>query len=63
MNVLPHACYEDTDSRTCYELRYYGYSPMLRHKEDHSEGAWLPVDEDGDCECSCHDDEDADDPY
>jgi len=58
--MAPHACYDHADARTCYELRYYGYSPVLRSADDHSEGAFMVVDADGECECSCHDWEDDD---
>ena len=60
MTQLPHACYETADSRTCYELRYYGYAPILRHEEESSEGMYMTVDEDGNCECSCHNAEEFD---
>lgn len=53
-----HACVEARDARTCYELREYGYSPVMRSECDHSEGAWMDVDPDGSCECDCHTDDD-----
>lgn len=51
------------DARECYELRTYGYSPVLRDESDHSEGMFMLVDRDGTCECPCHDrnDEEEDD--
>lgn len=55
----PHACF-DMDRRTCYELREYGFSPVLRHAEDHSEGAYMTVDEYGECYCDCHTDQEDD---
>jgi len=64
-NALPHACIEGdwVDTRTCYELRTYGYSPVLRDESDHSEGMYMTVDRDGDCECDCHEREDDDFDY
>ncbi len=58
----PHACIEGdwADSRTCFELRTYGYSPVLRHGDDFFDP---DNDEDGDCECSCHGGEDDDSDY
>ena len=56
------ACYPNTDARTCYDLRYYGYSPVMRGPNvDHSEAEWLTASADDDkCACSCHEDDDED---
>lgn len=58
--MTPHACYEHADKRECYELRYFGYSPVPHTDWDHSEAAYFPKD-DGECECACHVDEEYDD--
>jgi hypothetical protein len=55
-----HACY-DSDARTCWDLRYYGYSPVLRGQQAlYAEGEEVyfvkNVDDDDECECSCHED-------
>jgi hypothetical protein len=46
----------DFDERRCFELRYYGYSPVLYADEDGAEDRWPE-----DCQCSCHAMEDEDD--
>lgn len=55
-----HACY-DSDARSCWDLRYYGYSPVLRgERASYAEGEEVyfaqDVTDDGECECACHDD-------
>lgn len=45
-------CPEHADARTCWELRYYGYSPVARFVQDDPD--------DGECECPCHDGGEAD---
>jgi hypothetical protein len=57
-----HACY-DTDARACYDLRYYGYSPVLRGEraaEAEGEEVYFAQDpgDDGECVCYCHEDDD-----
>ena len=54
------ACTPDTDSRTCYDLRHYGYSPVRRGPTayydamDRIEGTPDLSADDGECICSCH---------
>ncbi len=61
------ACPEHTDSTSCYDLRYYGYSPVRRGRPgdytimDYIEGEPNLDDDDGECECWCHDHESGDD--
>lgn len=57
-----HGCY-DTDGRACYDLRYYGYSPVLRGEEAaraEGESVYFAQDpgDDGECICYCHEDDD-----
>ena len=57
-----HACY-DSDARSCWDLRYYGYSPVLRGERAlYAEGEEVyfaqDSNDDGECECSCHEDDD-----
>jgi hypothetical protein len=61
-SALACVCFEHADRRTCYELRYYGRSPIPRTDWDHSEAGYF-VKDDGECECACHDGEDDDDEY
>lgn len=54
------ACPEHTDRVTCYDLRYYGRSPVnrgptaYRDPLDVIEGNPDLRDDDGYCECYCH---------
>lgn len=41
-------CCPTGDARSCYELRYYGRSPVLDRERD---------DRDDVCECACHGEE------
>lgn len=47
------------DAQGCWDLRYYGYTPVLRGERAlYAEGEDVyfagPVDDDGECECLCH---------
>lgn len=62
MSTVGHACF-DTDARSCWDLRYYGYSPVLRgERAMYAEGEEVyfaqAVDDDDECECFCHEVED-----
>lgn len=59
-SAMPHGCFEGADARGCYELRYFGFTPVLRHVEELAGGDHLGFDDpfdDQDCECNCHDQE------
>lgn len=67
MTESPLCACLDADARACYDLRYYGYTPVLRgpqHYDVVDESVWRNVDpsDDGECDCFCHEyDEDWDD--
>jgi hypothetical protein len=44
------------DARTCWDLRYYGYSPVPRGLFSALDGGFYDsgIDDDGECECACH---------
>lgn len=51
----------DTDARTCYDLRYYGRSPVMRGQA-YAEHYYVMQPtltaaelDDGECDCVCHD--------
>jgi hypothetical protein len=56
------ACLPWTDAITCWDLHYYGYSPVRRGPASYDwteERGYTLMggnDDDGECECVCHDD-------
>jgi hypothetical protein len=68
MNERRCAC-PDPDPVRCYDLRYYGYTPVLRGRP-YGEAYYVAQEtltaaelDDGECRCPCHqevEDEDAD---
>jgi hypothetical protein len=62
MNERRCAC-RDADARTCYDLRYYGYSPVMRGQAYgelyYVQQPTLTAAEldDGECPCICHEDD------
>jgi hypothetical protein len=57
----------DTDARTCYDLRYYGRSPVMRGSSALIDGIRSDdppaIEDDDECQCICHDPDDEDDQW
>ena len=60
-------CPDWTAARNCWDLRYYGYSPIRRGPgsddwtEESGYTARVGNEDDGVCECACHDEDDWED--
>lgn len=63
VNAEPKCACLDTDARTCYDLRYYGRSPVARGQA-YAEHYYVMQPtltaaelDDGECPCACHDED------